>query len=158
MPVYLIVANQTLASPTLAAAVAERVARGDATFHVVVPATPMPHRLTWDEDEAAAAARDRLDAVIRRLRDLGGEATGQVGASDPVAAACDAVREGAVDEVILSTLPPGISRWIGLDVPSRLRDSVRVPVTVVTAPREKAGVSGPTTTTSHAAANPRDDV
>jgi hypothetical protein len=37
-----------------------------------------------------------------------------------------------VDEVIVSTLPKGLSRWLGEDVPSRLRDSVRVPVTVVT--------------------------
>lgn len=37
-----------------------------------------------------------------------------------------------VDEVIVSTLPMGMSRWLGEDVPSRLRDSVPVPVTVVT--------------------------
>jgi len=42
----------------------------------------------------------------------------------------------APDEIILSTLPPGISRWLGQDVPTRLRGSVLVPVTVVTATRE----------------------
>lgn len=151
MPAYLIVANQTLASPTLAAAVADRVARGDARFHVVVPATPVPHRLTWDEAESNAAAEERLAAVLTRLRDLGAEATGEVGASDPVAAACDAVRSRQIDEVLLSTLPPGISRWIGLDVPSRLRDSVSMPVTVITA-QERAAATGPETR------GPRDDV
>jgi hypothetical protein len=44
----------------------------------------------------------------------------------------DALRRREVDEVIVSTLPRGLSRWLGEDVPSRLRDSVRVPVTVVT--------------------------
>jgi hypothetical protein len=34
--------------------------------------------------------------------------------------------------VIVSTLPRGISRWLGEDVPSRLADAVSVPVTVVT--------------------------
>jgi hypothetical protein len=151
MPAYLIVANQTLASPTLAAAVADRVARGDASFHVVVPATPVSHRLTWDETETNAAAEERLESVLTRLRDLGAEATGEVGASDPVEAACDAVRARPIDEVLLSTLPPGISRWIGLDVPSRLRESVSVPVTVITA-QEKAA------TGSQEGHAPRDDV
>lgn len=135
---YLIVANQTLASPTLTAAVAERVRAGEATFHVVVPATPVPHALTWDEDEAIAAAQARLDEVLVRLRGLGTPASGEIGSPDPVAAVQDAMRVRHVDEVILSTLPVGISRWLGQDVPSRLRGAVRVPVTVVIAPREPA--------------------
>jgi hypothetical protein len=138
---YLIVANQTLASPTLAAAVAERLAAGPARFHVVVPATPVPRGLTWDEREAHEAAGRRLDAVLSRLRDLGAEASGEVGARDPVAAVHDALRDHPVDEVILSTLPPGISRWLGQDVPSRLRNAVGVPVSVVTAPRQSVRTS-----------------
>ena len=51
---------------------------------------------------------------------------------DPVSAVRDALRGREVDEIIVSTLPRGLSRWLGEDVPSRLRDSVRVPVTVVT--------------------------
>jgi len=136
MSTYLIVANQTLGSPTLAATVAERLARGDASFHVVVPATPISHGLTWDETEARAAAEERLRQVVARLHELGADATGEVGSSDPVAAIRDALRRFEADEVILSTLPPGISRWLGLDIPSQLRKSTDVPVTVVTAPRE----------------------
>ena len=141
MPSYLIVANQTLASPTLASAVADRIASGPATFHVVVPATPVAHGLTWDEDHSRSAAQERLDAVIERLRALGAEATGEVGPSDPVQAVLDACRSREVDEVILSTLPPGISRWLGLDVPSQLKGAVHVPVTVVIAPREPAATT-----------------
>jgi nucleotide-binding universal stress UspA family protein len=141
MTTYLIVANQTLGSPTLAATVAERLARGAARFHVVVPATPVPHGLTWDETEARSAAEERLAEVLKRLHDLGADATGEVGNSDPVAAIRDALRRGHVDEVILSTLPAGISRWLGLDIPSQLRKSTDVPVTVVTAPREPAAMS-----------------
>ena len=127
-----------------------------ASFHVVVPATPVQHRLTWDEDESVAAAQQRLDAVLQRLRDLGVEATGEIGATDPVAAACDALRARQIDEVLLSTLPPGISRWIGMDVPTRLRASTSVPVTVVTAPRETAGVARPPA--AEMGETPRDDV
>jgi hypothetical protein len=138
---YLIVANQTLASPTLADAVKDRLAEGPARFHVVVPATPVQHGLTWDEREAESAAQERLDGMLAWLRELGAEASGEVGNKDPVAAAQDALRGNPVDEIVLSTLPPGISRWLGQDVPSRLKGSVSVPVAVVTAPREAASTA-----------------
>ena len=138
---YLIVANQTLASPTLAAAVAQRVADGESAFHVVVPRTPIPHGLTWDEDEAEAAAQERLDQVLARLKAMGVAATGEVGSKDPVAAVHDALRSHAAEEIILSTLPVRVSRWLGQDVPTKLRRSVDIPVEVVIAPEEMAAVS-----------------
>jgi nucleotide-binding universal stress UspA family protein len=139
---YLIVANQTLASPTLAAAVAERVAGGDAGFHVVVPASPVHHGgLTWDEDEARSAAQRRLEDVLERLRTMGISATGEVGCKDPVDAIHDALRGREIDEIILSTLPVRVSRWLGQDVPSKLRRTVEVPVVVVIAPDEPAAVA-----------------
>ena len=131
---YLVVGNQTLAGPALSAAIAERIAAGDPThFHVVVPATPIQDGFTWDEDVAHAAAQERLDAMLDQLRSMGAEATGEVGHKDPVEAARDAMRNHPVDEVILSTLPPGISRWLGQDAPTRLKAAVPVPVVVVTA-------------------------
>jgi hypothetical protein len=136
VPAFLIVANQTLASPILGEAVAARIAAGDARFHVLVPATPVPHGLTWDEREATDAARDRLNGVLLRLKGMGVEATGEIGSQDPVAAVRDAMRDGVFDEVILSTLPPGISRWLHQDVPTRLRNAISAPVTVVIPPDE----------------------
>jgi hypothetical protein len=132
------VANQTLASPTLAAAVAQRVNAGETRFHVVVPRTPIQHGLTWDEDEAESAAQQRLDQVLDRLRSMGVPATGEVGSKDPVDAVHDALRTHVADEIILSTLPMGVSRWLGQDVPSKLRRSVEIPVEVVIAPDETA--------------------
>jgi hypothetical protein len=67
---------------------------------------------------------------------MGAEASGEIGSRDPIEAVHDALRSHPADEIILSTLPPGISRWLGQDVPTRLRGSVLVPVTVVTATRE----------------------
>jgi hypothetical protein len=134
MATYLIVANRTLASPTLAEAIEERLGRGPASFHVVVPATPVAGGLTWDEDASRAAAEQRLEAIVQHLCDLGAtDATGEIGVPDPVAAANDALYGRDIDEVILSTLPAGISRWLGQDVPSKMRGAVPVPVTVVTA-------------------------
>ena len=136
---YLVVGNQTLAGPELTAAIAERIASGDPThFHVVVPASPIQGGLTWDEDKAYAAARDRLEAMLGHLRTMGAEASGEVGHKDPVEAARDALRAHPADEVILSTLPPGISRWLGQDAPTRLKAAIAVPVVVVTAAREPA--------------------
>jgi hypothetical protein len=136
MSAILIIANETLASPSLADAVAERIAQGPTKFTVVVPATPIGHLLTWDEEESIAAAQQRLDALLARLRELGATASGEVGNRDPVIAAQDAILAQPVDEVILSTLPVGRSRWLRQDVPSRLRGSLDVPVTVINAPRE----------------------
>ena len=135
---YLVVGNQTLDSPELAEAVADRMATGPATFHIVVPATPIQRGLTWDEDEARAAAQARLDDVLVRLRSTGATVTGEIGHRDPVEATEDALRGREVDEVLLSTLPPGISRWLGQDVPTRLKGSVLVPVTVITTQQQSA--------------------
>jgi hypothetical protein len=96
MPSYLIVANQTLSSPTLMAEVRQRARATDVRFHVVVPATPIHHALTWDESEARAAAQPRLGDVLARLRSLGARAGGEVGCADPVAATREPVHaEGA---------------------------------------------------------------
>lgn len=131
MGTALIVANQTLPSPDLADAIAARIRDGVAVFHVVVPATPPARGFTWDEEESRAEGAARLATFLERLRELGVEATGEVGDRDPVAAVRDALRGRVVDEIVLSTLPPGVSRWLGQDVPSRLRSAVSVPVEVV---------------------------
>ena len=73
---------------------------------------------------------------------MGLEATGEVGHRDPVEAARDAIRRHPVDEIILSTLPTGISRWLGQDVPGRLKSAVAVPVVVVTAERAPVEAEG----------------
>jgi hypothetical protein len=131
---YLIVANQTLTSESLRDAIAARLAEGPVLTHVVVPLSPVGGRLTWDEHASRDVAQERLDEVLDRLRAMGAEADGEVGDRDPVMAVRDALRHREVDEVIVSTLPKGLSRWLGEDVPSRLRDAVQVPVTVVTQP------------------------
>lgn len=140
---YLVVGNQTLAGPELTTLIEELMAAdGGTAFHVVVPATPVQRGFTWDEGEARAEARRRLDAFMDRLHEMGAEASGEIGSRDPIEAVQDALRGHPADEIILSTLPPGISRWLGQDVPTRLRGSVVLPVTVVTAARESVEAGG----------------
>jgi hypothetical protein len=138
----LVVANQTLASPALSAAIQQRLIEEPTRIHVVVPVTPVERGLTWDETRARSAAAERLTTILMTLRALGAEVSGEVGSNDPVAAVQDAMRSRIVDEIIVSTLPPGVSRWLRLDVPSRLSGWFDVPVSVVTVPRQAEVVAG----------------
>src|SRR2546425_8694431 len=117
---YLVVANQTLGGPHLVDKVRSCLAAGPAHFHVVVPATPPEDQAVWTEGEANALAQARLDHALSRFRSLGAEADGEVGDARPLEAIRDALRETPYDEVILSTLPPGLSKWLKLDLPTRV--------------------------------------
>lgn len=134
---YLVVANQTLGGSHLIDKVRETLAHGPCTFHVLVPATPPGHLATWTEGEALAVAQERLDNALTRFKELGAEATGEVGDPDPLQAIADALRERPFDEIILSTLPPGGSRWLRQDLPHRVERSFSVPVTHVVAEVEE---------------------
>jgi len=138
MRTCLVVANQTLAGESLLEAIRTRVAAGDCRFFVLVPATRSLDHATWKEDEARAIAAVRLETALRTFREAGAEADGRVGYHNPLMAIDDVMRDIPVDEVILSTLPPGVSRWLALDLPSRVRAHVSVPVTHVIGEREES--------------------
>ncbi|HSK95212.1 MAG TPA: hypothetical protein VK891_01225 [Euzebyales bacterium] len=131
---YLVVANQTLGGPELLDELRRRVADGPCRFHVVVPANAA-EGWTHTIDEARAVARRRLDAAIERYGDLGAEVDGQVGDERPLDAMRDALRRWPCDEVILSTLPAGASRWLKMDLVSRASRALPIPVTHVEAAR-----------------------
>lgn len=135
---YLVVANQTLGGEHLIAQVRQCMARGSCRFHLVVPATPSFEQATWTEGEARAIARRRLADALTRFRETGAEVEGEVGDANPMLAIEDALREQGFDEIILSTLPPGISRWLKRDLLSRVGDRFRLPVTHVIGEPEAA--------------------
>jgi hypothetical protein len=135
---YLVVANQTLGGEHLIERVRQCLADGPSRFHIVVPATPQGELLTWTEGKSTAVAQDRLDRALARFGELGAQADGEVGDKDPIMAIEDALRRGSFDEIILSTLPPGISRWLKLDLPSRVAARFRLPVTHLVASPEAA--------------------
>jgi hypothetical protein len=132
---YLVIANQTLADPQLCEAIAASVASGSCHFHIVVPATPMPG-LTWTDGAALAVAHRRMEEAIALVRVHGASVEGEVGDASPVVAAGDAVRrEPPYDGIIVSTFPPGISRWLKMDLPRWLERLFGVPVHHVVAAR-----------------------
>jgi GABA permease len=136
---YLVVANQTLDGEHLLSQM--RVVHGDgaASFFVVVPATPVVHNLHWTEGESRCAAQQRLDAALDRFGAEGFNVAGEVGDQDPVLAVADACRRRTFDGVIVSTLPPGISRWVRRELPRRVERATGLPVTHVVA-RQPAAV------------------
>jgi hypothetical protein len=134
---YLVVANRTLGGEHLVDELQSRLRAGPCRFHVVVPVTPVVEHGSWNEGHSRAEAQKRLDVALVRFRELGAEVTGELGDPSPVLAIRDAVRVQQFDEIILSTLPPGVSRWLKLDLPHRVERDFGLPVTHVVADAER---------------------
>jgi cell pole-organizing protein PopZ len=128
---YLVVANQTVGGEHLAEKVRACLAVGPSRFHILVPATQPNDHAVWTEGEAQAIATRRLERALARFRELGAEAEGEIGDEAPLQAIADAVRERDFDEIILSTLPPGLSRWLRQDLPHRVERTFEVTVSHV---------------------------
>ncbi len=96
-----------------------------------------PLRVPADDDpDGERQALERLGEALERLHRAGVEASGVVGSSDPVQAVSEVLAEIEVDEVLISTLPAGISKWLGLDLPHRIGRRFSLPVRQVTASKE----------------------
>ncbi|MAT04033.1 MAG: hypothetical protein CL424_03195 [Acidimicrobiaceae bacterium] len=147
MGVIVLVANETLGGADLRAVVEDRVAAGPREFHVVVPVRlTLPPTIAsgmagadvvmigdLDLPDERDVAADRLEAGLAWLREAGNVADGEIALSDAVRTLTDLVDRIDVSEIIVSTLPSRISRWLRQDLPSRICRAVEVPVTVVTA-------------------------
>lgn len=158
----LIVANQTLGGEALDRQVRDCISRDVNVFYVVVPRTPVEHettawtggfpveggtpeqaraateeyarRLDAEFEEARTRAQHRLDLMIDEIQSLGGEAEGEVGTDDPVEATRVVLeRQPPFDEIIVSTLPSRLSRWLKMDLPNRVSRMTDVPVTTIEA-------------------------
>jgi hypothetical protein len=129
----LIVANRTAATPELIEEVRRRAAESPARFALLVP------RAYWDPDTEESAIT--LELALPLLDEAaGGHVEGLVGDNDPFAALSGAVESGDYDEIIISTLPAHISRWLHLDLPARAR-RLGLPVTVITAHKRDQSVA-----------------
>jgi hypothetical protein len=136
---YLVVANQTLGGEHLLDEVRGCLRDDACRFHIVVPATdPKDHAVT-SEGEARGLAKARLDRALGRFRDLGATADGEIGDERPMDAIRDALRDREFDGIILSTLPAGVSRWLGQDLPHRVEREFGLPVRHVIGEPESAG-------------------
>ena len=138
----LVVAHKTAATHALGEAVRERAARGPATFTLLIPkAVHGVTRVADPEDAPDDEARDVLELALPLLEEASGQRVdGLIGVSNPLDAIQDAVNIHGFDEIIISTLPTRVSKWLHLDLPSKL-NGLGLPVTTVTA-QERAQASG----------------
>jgi hypothetical protein len=138
----LVVAHRTAATPSLAEAVRSRAASGPAQFTLLVPRTAHGlHRLTDPEEADEAEAQAVLDEALPVLSAAAGASVaGLIGDPTPLTAIEDAVNAQPFDEIIISTLPKRVSRWLRLDLPSKAT-GFGIPLSVVT-PSEEVAATG----------------
>jgi cell pole-organizing protein PopZ len=129
----LVVAHKTAATQPLLDAVRERAERSPCTFTLLVPNTAHGlHKLVDPEDQDAEEAEAVIADAAPKLSEAAGSAVeGIVGSSDPTLAVQDAINLRGFDEVIISTLSPKLSRWLKLDLPSKV-SGLGLPVTTIT--------------------------
>lgn len=132
---FLAVAHQTAEAGEFVDAVRAAASREAGTeFVLLVPATPVKHLASWTQGESRAVASERANAARLMLEEAGVKVIeARVGDPDPYQAIMDALAVEQFDHVIVSTFPPGISRWLGTNLINRLQRSVAVPVTHVVA-------------------------
>ena len=129
----LVVAHQTAATRPLLDAVRQRAQRGPSTFTLLVPNPAHGlHKVVDAQDQGPAEAQGVLDEALPKLSEsAGGKVEGIIGDPDPVAAVQDAINLRGFDEIIISTLPHRVSRWLKLDLPSKVA-GMGLPVQTVT--------------------------
>ena len=135
----LVVANKTAATPALLDAVRERASRGPCTFTLLVPNTAHGlHRVVDPEDQDRSEAETTLELAMPLLSEAAGRRVeGLIGDPEPLSAIQDAINLHGFDEIILSTLPTRVSRWLRLDLPHKVA-GLGLPVTTVTAAGREA--------------------
>ena len=108
----LVVANVTATSDELCGHLTKRAERQPTTFTLVIPA-----RSVGGDHEAA---KEQLAAAIARLQRAGLEVEGSLGDRDPIVAVSEAWDPRRHDEIVLSTLPIGSSKWLHAGLPERI--------------------------------------
>ena len=149
----LVVANQTLQAAELRDELRERISAGPCSFFVIVPDTkaaqydpvaagavlPQPGMWWWatwyarpaTDEDATAQARERLSVMLDGLAALGAPVEGDLGSSDPLEAIEKACADRQFDEIIVTTLPQRVSRWLRSDLPHQAERRFGLPVTTI---------------------------
>jgi hypothetical protein len=128
----LVIANRTAESPELLEALRTRTLHGPCEFTLLVPSTP--HGIAWAADMHAGGeeAEHHREAFVEELRQEGLNVAGaKVGDPDALAAIQDECNFNEYDELIVSTLPLHLSKWLHVDLPRKAKAATGLPVTHV---------------------------
>jgi hypothetical protein len=136
----LVVANRTAMSGELRQAMLDRAGRGPAEFVLLVPATAHGASRAMDPYSEMGEATTQEERAMHALRESGLDVVeGRVGDPDPLAAVEDELNlNGPYDEIIVSTLPTHLSKWLKLDLPHKVEGLTDKPVTHVIGQEVKA--------------------
>jgi hypothetical protein len=122
----LIVANRTSATPTLLDEVRRLSAERRSSFELLIPDAPKSEHTDWTFELALPLLE----------RAAGGPVEGLTGEQDPVEAIRRVLAEQPYDEVLISTLPKRVSKWLRRDLPRRI-EGLGLPVRVITPDQER---------------------
>jgi hypothetical protein len=120
----LVVANRTAATPTLLDEVKRRAQHGLTSFALLIPDAPSKEHADWTLELALPLLERSAGSPVQGLTSEG---------DDVIAAIRSVVQGGQFDEIIISTMPKRVSRWLRRDLQSQVRQ-LGLPVTVVTSP------------------------
>ena len=120
----LVVANRTAATPTLLDEVKRRAQHELASFSLLIPDAPSKEHADWTLELALPLLERAAGSPVQGLTAEG---------DDVMHAIRSVVEGGEFDEIIISTLPKRVSRWLRRDLPSQAKQ-LGLPVTVVTSP------------------------
>jgi hypothetical protein len=105
----------------------------DAADEVLVVTPVMPTRFEWlasATDKAREQADERLQAVLGQIEELGTEASGTVGADDPIVAFEDALAAFQADHILVGLRHPERADWQERGLLDELLRRLGIPVTV----------------------------
>ena len=128
MPNVLVVANRTADCEELQQALKERAEKEDGVKFTLVVPSAHGFAKAANPDGGVADSQQHVDNAVRQLREVGLEVEGRLGDPDPVAAVQDAANADSYDEVIVSTLPTHLSKWLHLDLPRKAAHATGLPV------------------------------
>ena len=129
----LVVGNRTVDSPELLDAIRQRAEAGPIHVTMLAPCTYAER----------VQAQDRLQRAAAHLEELGIESETMLGDADPIVAVQEAWNPGRYDEVVVSTLAAGSSRWLQVDLPHRVAKLTDCQVRHVAVPARRPAPARP---------------
>ena len=131
----LVAVDRTAVTPELVDVLRERAERSPASFHVLVANPSAKAELTEHERERHHEEGERVLALTLPFVEqaVGSPVTGSVSIRhDPMDAIEEALHDGDFHEIVLSTLPHSVTRWLHIDLPHRV-SHLGLPTRTVTA-------------------------
>jgi hypothetical protein len=105
----------------------------EAAGEIMVVSPRLPGRLDWlssATDVATERADERLREVLGHLDELGAEASGRVGADDPLLAFEDAIREFSPDHLLIALRARDRAGWQERGLVDSILERFHIPITV----------------------------